>query len=528
MSELKKDTAAENTAEVKNEKVDAKSTNPKKADKPKKDKKKGGLKAFLKSRKARHGSVAIAVAAVVIALVVVLNIIVSLLVNRFPNMVIDFTKESSFALENDTVDYVSHIDKDITITVLATEEKFEASGNYYIQANKLLEKMESASNGKIKLKYVDLSSNPSIAQKYTDADWTKNSNMMIVECGDQYRVLTIDDCFEYDKNYYAQYGSYYVTSSLVEQGVVTAILNVTTDDKVIVDMITGNQEQDSTAIKTLLQNNAYQVNEVTLATGDLDNDAKFAILYAPSVDLDEGAVEKLSKWLDNDGKYGRNLIYIPTENSIETPNLDSLLNEWGMQVNDGYVYETSTDRLVSNTSPFIFTVDYTDYYTKGLKNPNIPVVTLFSRAITLSDTSVAHALLTTSNSAGIRPTDADENWNYKDNLTNEAVNIAAEGVKSNTDNSSSKVVVFGSYSMFTSDIMSYNSFNNSGYLMNTINTLANKDDAGITIESKSMNNAELGITDATTKNTLFVIFVVLVPVAVLVTGIVMWLRRRNK
>ena len=141
MSEFKKDTAAENTAEVKNENADAKSTNPKKADKPKKDKKKGGLKAFLKSRKARHGSVAIAVVAVVIALVVVLNIIVSLLVNRFPNMVIDFTKESSFALENDTVDYVSHIDKDITITVLATEEKFEASGNYYIQANKLLEKM---------------------------------------------------------------------------------------------------------------------------------------------------------------------------------------------------------------------------------------------------------------------------------------------------------------------------------------------------------------------------------------------------
>lgn len=83
--------------------------------------------------------------------------------------------------------------------------------------------------------------------------------MMIVECGDQYRVLTIDDCFEYDKDYYSQYGTYYVTSSLVEQAVVTAILNVTTEDKVVVDMITGNQEQDSSAIKTLLQNNAYQV-----------------------------------------------------------------------------------------------------------------------------------------------------------------------------------------------------------------------------------------------------------------------------
>ena len=41
------------------------------------------------------------------------------------------------------------------------------------------------------------------------------------------------------------------------------------------------QEQDSSAIKTLLQNNAYQVTDVSLATGDLDEDAKFAILYAP-------------------------------------------------------------------------------------------------------------------------------------------------------------------------------------------------------------------------------------------------------
>ena len=526
MSEFKKDKAAESTAEVK---TDTKSEKQNKADKPKKVKKHGGgITAFLKSRKARHGSVAVAVVAVVIALVVVLNIVVSLLVERFPNIVIDFTKDSSFALENDTVDYVSHIDKDITITVLTTEEKFEASGTYYIQANKLLEKMESASNGKIKLKYIDLSSNPSIAQQYPDADWTKNSNMMIVECGDQYRVLTVDDCFEYDQDYYATYGTYYVTSSLVEQGVVTAILNVTTEDKVVVDMITGNQEQDTTAIKTLLQNNAYQVNEISLATGDLNAEARFAILYAPSVDLDEGAVEKLSKWLDNDGKYGRNLIYVPTENNIETPNLDSLLNEWGMQVNQGYVYETSTNRLVSNSSPYIFTVDYTDYYKTGLKNPNIPVVTLFARSVSLTDTSVSHALLTTSEASGIYPVDADESWSYQDGVKGEALNIAAEGVKSNTDNSSSRVIVFGSFSMFTSDIMAYNSFNNSGYFMNMINTLADKDDAGITIEGKSMEDAELGITDATTKNAMFVVFVILVPVAVLVTGIVMWLRRRNR
>ena len=48
------------------------------------------------------------------------------------------------------------------------------------------------------------------------------------------------------------------------------------------DKIKGNNEQDYASLKTLLENNAYQVNEVSLATGDFDSNAKIAIMYAPS------------------------------------------------------------------------------------------------------------------------------------------------------------------------------------------------------------------------------------------------------
>lgn len=499
-----------------------------KSRKPKKAKKDGGIKKFFKSRKARHGSIAIAIVAVVIALVIVINVICSLLVDRFPDIVLDLTADNSFALEEDTVDYVAHLDKDVTITVLATEESFESAGSYYLQANNLLKKMEGQSDGKISLNYVNVTNNPSFIQKYTDADWDTGNNVMIVECGDQYGVLTLDDCFEYDQEYYYYYGSYYITSSLVEQAAVTAILNVTTEDKVLVDMITGNQEQDYTGLKNLLENNAYSVNEISLATSDIDEDAEFVILFAPSVDLDESAVDKISGWLDNDGDYGHSLIYIPTENPIDTPNLDNLLLEWGMKVNDGYVFETSTDRLISSSSNYVFTVNYTDYYTDGLKNPNIPVVSLYTRNIEITDESTAHGLLTTSTSSGVRPYDADESWDYKDAIEDRELNVAAEGVKTNTDEISSRIVVFGSYSMFAEQTMSYNSFNNSAFFMNMVNTVANRDEVGITIEGKSLESAELGITDASTKNILFVVFVVIVPVGVLVIGIVMWLRRRNK
>ena len=516
-------------SEIKNEKNTASAKPEKKAEKAKKTKKSnGGLKAFLKSRKAKHGTMAIAVVAVVIAITIVLNVIAALLVDRFPNMVIDFTQENSFALEDDTIEYVSHIDKEIKITVLAPEDQFEEAGSYYIQANKLLEKMANSSNGKITLSYVDITQNPNIAQKYSNADWTDASNIMIVECGDDYRILGFEELFEYDEEYYSYYGEYYITGSLVEQAVVTAVLNVTTENKVKVDFITGYQEQDYTPIKSLLESNAYDVEEISMATETLREDAEFAVVFSPSVDFDSETVDKISKWLDNDGAYGRSLVFIPCENPIDTPNIDALLDEWGMKVEPGILFETNNDRLISSETPYAFTVAQSEDYSNGLKNPNIPVVTAFARAITLTNENVAHSLLTTSDQAGTYPLETDENWDPSQSIAGKELNVAAEGVKTNAEGDTSKLIVYGSYGMYESHVLSYNGYNNSAYLINVFNTIADKDDVGITIEKKSMEAQSLGITDVTTKNILYIFFVIILPVGVLASGIIVWIRRRNK
>lgn len=525
--ETVKNAVTEEVKETAQTEADKKS---KKKNKKSKNDKDGGVKAFLKSRKARHGSVAIGIVVAVIAIVIVLNIICSLLVDRFPNLKIDMTANSSYALQEDTVDYVSHLSKDVKVTILMNKDVFESGGSYMVQADNLLEKMESSSDGKLKIDYVDLTENPTFTSKYTDINWTDSSakHLMLVECGNQYKVLELEDCFEYDEQAYAYQGTLQITGSKVEQAVVTSILNVTTDDKVVVDMITGNNEQDYSAIKTLLDNNAYKVNEISLATQDLEEDATIAVLFAPSVDLDEAAVSKLSGWLENDGEYGRTLVYVPTADMPSTPNLDELLNEWGMSVDTGYVFETGGDHLVSNRSPYAFLVDYTNYYKDGLKNPGIPVVVSDAHAINVTDENTAHAILNTSSSAGIYPLDAEEGWDYNDAIAGEPICVAAEGVKSNTAEQESKLVVFGSYVMFNSNIMSYNSYNNSAYLMNIMNTVSGKDDTGITIETKSMESTELGVSDVATRSIIMVIFVIIVPIAVIVIGLVFWIRRRNK
>mgnify|MGYP000074348442 FL=1 len=498
--------------------------------KSKPQKEKGKFKKFMKSRKAKHGTVAMAITALVIVMVIVLNIIIGLLVNRFPDLELDLTSNNSFALQDDTIDYVSHLNNDVTVYILMEKDKFEGQGTYFVQAQKMLNKMASKSDGKMKIKYVDLTSNPSFTSNYPNVDWQSSSanNIVLVESGKQYKVLTLTDCFEYDEQTYNYYGTYSFTGTKIEQAVVTAILNVTTDDKVVVDMIKGNNEQDYSSLKSLLENNAYQVNEVSLATGDFDKDAKVAIMYAPSVDLDEKIVEKLSTWLSNDGKYGRSLIYVPTADMGEMPNLDDFLKEWGMSIDRGYVFETDETALVNASSPYAFTVSYGDYYKDNLKNSKIPVVVSESHAVNITDENTAHALLKTTNKAGVLPIDADKSWDYKDAITGNGENVAAEGVMTNEDKKSSRVVVFGSYIMFSDTIMKYNSFNNSAYFMNVINTIADKEDVGITIESKSIDNTELGITDVATQNTMLVVFVIVIPIAILVAGFVFWLRRRNR
>lgn len=498
--------------------------------KSKPQKEKGKFKKLMKSRKAKHGTVAMAITALVIVMVIVLNIIIGLLVNRFPDLELDLTSNNSFALQDDTIDYVSHLNNDVTVYILMEKDKFESQGTYFVQAQKMLNKMASKSDGKMKIKYVDLTSNPSFTSNYPNVDWQSSSanNIVLVESGKQYKVLTLTDCFEYDEQTYNYYGTYSFTGTKIEQAVVTAILNVTTDDKVVVDMIKGNNEQDYSSLKSLLENNAYQVNEVSLATGDFDKDAKVAIMYAPSVDLDEKIVEKLSTWLSNDGKYGRSLIYVPTADMGEMPNLDDFLKEWGMSIDRGYVFETDETALVNANSPYAFTVSYGDYYKDNLKNSKIPVVVSESHAVDITDENTAHALLKTTNKAGVLPIDADKSWDYKDAITGNGENVAAEGVMTNEDKKSSRVVVFGSYIMFSDTIMKYNSFNNSAYFMNVINTIADKEDVGITIESKSIDNTELGITDVATQNTMLVVFVIVIPIAILVAGFVFWLRRRNR
>ena len=492
----------------------------------KKEKTAKGLKAFLKSRKARHGSLAVAIVVGFVALIVVINIVVGLLVERFPNLKADFTANNAYALQDETVDYLSHMTKDAKLYILSSEDRFEEGGQYFVQAKNLLEKMLAVSDGKLTLEYVDVTTNPSFTGKYTNIDWKSSDVLAVIESGDQYQALTLDDCFTYDADYYQMYGYRQYTSTTIEQAVVTGILNVATEDKVVVDFLTGIGEADFTSLKSILTNNAYQVNEVSLLTSELDEDAKFTVIFAPTVDLDESIVEKLEKWLENDGKYGRNLIYIPSPENINAPNADALVEEWGMKLTEGFVFETGEDHLLSGGDYFAFITDYGDYYTENLRNKDIPVMVYQTRGVEITSENDAHALLNTSNRAGVMPYEPADDWDFNDAISGKPIAVAAESVKKGSE-AESRLILFGSDRMLSSTFMNLNSFNNAAYVMNIFNTISDKSDESIVIEGKSLADSELGVTDVNTTTAMMIIFVIVIPLGILIAGIIVWIRRRH-
>ena len=102
-----------------------------------------------------------------------INLITGKLSDSFPEMKADFTSNQAFALSDDSVEYMSHLSKNVTLHINAEESVFRGGGRYFIQAQSLLDKMVSKSGGKFTYDFVDITGsmrNLKEFLKHRDAD----------------------------------------------------------------------------------------------------------------------------------------------------------------------------------------------------------------------------------------------------------------------------------------------------------------------------------------------------------------------
>ena len=531
---------------------------PAKEEAPKKEKSSRKMSAAVR-KKFKYGGLAAAITAVVVASVVGVNILVSTLVEKYP-LKLDLTETAMYEISEDTIDYVSSLEQDVNFTVLMDESNFKTSGTYLKMVHEILQKYTQHSD-RISLTYVDPTTNPDVVNQYQEhySGTLTTGDVVIASAEDpsKMRVVNVDKMFTYDdeKYYYYMYYGYYtledcITAFTGEQDLTAALMYVTDANPVRVGVISManskpifNVQSCAYSVAIFMQNltkNGYDVTEIDLYTNALDP-AEFdmLVLPAPVNDLTEDAVEKISDFLYNDGAYEHDLIYFADRTQSSTPRLDALLETWGLQVGKTIVTEgeqanaqivsvISGGQAVQVGAPTAVIVDQD--YSANMANTSLPIPAPFCRPITClweSQTNgITSELLRTSDTVYLsEPGSAEES----DTTPDGAQVIAAVSRRQTSDTNNkilrSNIMVFGSMMLSDYYIMQDAAYNNAEYLMSAVNTMTGKG-GGLIIAQKDLSKSTITIDQGQLNAVNVVIYAI--PFIVVVIGIVVFVRRRNK
>ena len=515
----------------------------------------------INKRNFKHGTMAVVFTVLFIAAVVVLNVIVSMISDRIDTTA-DLSDSGIYTLDEATENYLDKLTMDVTVSVMNSETDFEGGGTYYKSVNELLKKMEMR-NSKFHVQYLQIDQNPDFTSRFSGE--TLSSNYIVVEAADtgRHRIITPGSYFScsafrdqlsqygYPETYIDQYVEQYVNSSYasrvvdgsnIEQAAISAMLYVTNTDPVRVAFTEGFGESDSSTLSNLLSKNGYDVETINLqSVSETDSGIDYIVMFAPSMDYDNENLDKLAKFLDNDGAFGKNLVYFSngqayysktSDDSSALVNLSAFLSEWGIGIGDSYVMQTNADYTYGNMAiAQVLDVQDTDYagdvYGNSLFTYDAyvrPVVQIWGESNSKSGVE-QKVLVKTYDGAYLRPmsTLSDSEFDVssaESGVFNDA--ICAYKTHSTTQ-AITRVVAFGS-ELFPD--VSYSNSNNQDLLVNMFNYISGKT-AGVTITTKSFSNVGFDMNQGNA-DVLAVILCIVIPVIVIVLGIVIWVRRRHR
>lgn len=506
-------------------------------------------------RRLRHGRTARVLTVVVVALVILLNVVFQIVGDRFP-LTLDLTGD--YTLSNTSIELAKSVTKPIDIVVFAPEEAFSNTNSADAQkftygfeqpAQALSEfynavkQYKTYSDGKVNVTFIDMNSNPTAVNNYKayTSDTIESGDILFIS-GDRCKTASVStDLFTADSSSYYTTGQYSFTST-VEQTLATKIKSVQDTADRVLTLFTGHSE-DSVVMQGLQQVynlNGYDLEEIDLTkSAEINENTVCAVIPAPTVDYSKDEIERLRSWLSNDSKEGRNLLVF-THPTASLPNLYEFLEvEYGLEVTDNLVVETDANRLYAYTSSFATYADIasTDF-TKNSAG-SAKAMAWYTRQIiphweAKTDTSTQYSvnLVTFADTARLVSADeAAQSQNptqtaYGGTVVGMAVAVK-EGYQNTLEvNTVTRVAVCGSAYIPTPNFISVKTAENENLLLDTMSTLTGVVNA-INISSKPIETTT--VTFSATARTLvgLILLTVVLPIGFIVTGIVVFLKRRH-
>ena len=438
-----------------------------------------------------------------VALVAVLN----LMAGQLPASVreLDLTDNGIYQISDTSRDLLAGLEQDVEIVVLAEEGAMDERITRFLE-------LYQALSDHITVTQVDPVASPAQAAQY-DAQ----AGSLIVSCEETgcSRTLASTDLIVYEMDYTYWYS--YESAFDAEGQLTSAVSYVTSDDTETVYTLSGHGEADLPALLSEdLEKANLTVEALTLLTeGAVPEDASLVLVNAPATDLAAEEVQMLEDYLTGGG----HLLLLLGEEGGALPNLESLLARAGLEMARGYIADPqSYYRSVQGGQSY--------YYLSPLFSAGSSIagdltgdtqfMLLQARGMVQADTPpedvVVEAVLTTSDGAYAVTAEEQIQGQY---LLAAVSTVGEEG---------------GTLTAFSSALINevvltyYPSMGNEALFLNAVT--ANMDQSGtISIPSKSLTETFNTVSGS---GVISLLFVVVLPLAVLLYGLATWIRRRRR
>ena len=461
----------------------------------------------------RNGLYSTAILAAAIVLAVLVNLLVGAIPSKYTEL--DLSEAKMYTLSDSSRKLVQGMDQDVTIYYLCE------TGSEDAILTKLLDHYAEESSH-LRWEQKDPALYPTFAAQYGASDAAAGS--LIVVSGDDSVVLDATDLYEYDYSDYYTTGSANVTFG-GEKQITSAIYKLTAAEESHVYYTTNHGEQAPTSSLTeALEAQNLDLQPLDLLTSTIPDDCSLLIINAPASDFaSDGLVDEISQlqaYLENGGK-----VLLTTSAFVDTPNLDAVMAQFGLAREPGLVVEGDAGHALYGY-PYSLFPDYsTTEESTALNgvNKGSHVMLSVAQGITVTETDgvAAEPLLNTSEDSYSKA-DLDENTSSEKGA-GDVDGPFSLAVWARNDSTGAEVIWIGCPNMDNEQL--YQSVpGNLTFLQGCAASMVGQE---ILIDTKALEAEPITVA-ASSAMTLGMVFVFLLPAAVLIAGAAVVLLRRRR
>lgn len=463
--------------------------------------------------------------AIAIALAVVVNLAMSKVGESVSWASIDMTDQKLYTISEETKNMIKDIEDDIVIYVLCEKDASD------VTVKETLERYKKESEN-ITVEYKSTTMYPNFYADYTDTAPSLNSLIVVNKTNGKSKVLDYYELYETSTDYTTYQTT--TTGYDAEGQLTSAITYVTSTDSPVIYQVTGHDEVGmGESFKDAIEKMNISIEEVNLLNYEsiTPDECEFILLLSPRKDYSKDEAKIITDYLAKGGKILMTTTYLETG----MDNFNSIAEAYGIKIQNGYVAENSSSNYYQ--IPFYILADNGTGYASELSNY---VMLGYAQGIQIDkksdnyrDTITYTEMLKTTDKAvcKMNPNTAQV-YEKEDGDIEGVFDLVVCAEESVTDEESgetknSRLIVVGSDSVFSDDFDAMVSGANLDMFEKIITDCVETEGSVVSIPAKSTSYSTLTVTGSGYRIVGIVVAIIL-PMAIMVAGVVVWMRRRRK